>query len=550
MLTPLNSIEGECIETWIICFISKNYIFLLIYQLSNNCNKLKIMPDNKDENKRIAKNTLFLYIRMLFVLAVNLYTSRVLLRNLGVMDYGVYNVVAGFITMFAFLNTSLANSIQRYLNYKIGEGDREGLKDVYNASLVIQFTIALVLLILVEGIGLWYMDTYMNVPPERIKAALFIFQSTLISLIIILIQIPYVALIMAYEKMDWYAFVGVVDVILKLIIALVLPYFEIDNLILYGGLLVVVSFIDFLLYYIYVKKKVYPYKFKYNIDGKLFKSMMSFSGWNILSSFSLVMKSQGINLLLNVFYGPIVNAARGIAVQIMNALYGFSGNISLAFRPQLVQSYATKDYNRVDKIFYRESKVTFILMLVLVTPVTIDIKYILDLWLGKGAAPNFTIPFVVLVLTDMLIGIFHMPMTQLVHATGKMRSFNIATSIIAFMSLPVSYFFLKLGYGPISVFWVCLAITMLTVIISLLIVHSIYPFSFMNYLKSVIRPGLLLMLLIPIAPLVVYFSMAESFFRLLLICFTDVLGALMLAYYLALEENERKYILKFVKEKF
>lgn len=497
------------------------------------------MPDNFANNKRIANNTVFLYIRMLFVLAVNLYTSRVILRTLGVMDYGVYSVVAGFVSMFSFLNTSMANGIQRYFNYKIGVNEEDGVGKVYVTALTIQALLALVVFIVVETFGVWYLNNVIDVPVDRALAAKYLFQFSLVSLLIVLMQIPYVSAIMAYEKMNFYAIVGIVDVLLKLGIVLILPYLGSDKLIVYGALLVAVSIIDFCLYYLYAKCNFKELKFRRAFYKDLFKSMLGFSGWNVLGTFAFMMKGQGLNMLLNAFFGPIVNAARGIAAQVMNALQGFSANIVVAFRPQLVQSYAANNFDRVRSIFFSESKISYIFLLTLTTPVILELKYILNLWLGADMVPDYTVTFTILVLANMLISALHGPMTQIAHASGKMKVFQIVISAIICAIIPVSWIFLKLGYGPNSVFVVSLIITAINLVASLMVIHSILPFRYRDYLRKVLLPCGYLTVLVPLLPLAVIWCMPSSILRLLLVCTIDVISVACLSYYLALESSEK-----------
>ena len=298
--------------------------------------------DNGQGNRRIAINTVFLYIRMLIVLFISLYTSRVILRILGAEDYGIYNVVAGFVSMFAFLNTSMSNGIQRFYNFSLGKGTKVEytISEVYSMAFFIQAIMTIVTILLVESFGIWYLETKMVIHPDRMFAARCLFQFSIVSMIILMMQIPFSAAVMAYEEMSYYALIGIVDVLLKLIICLLLPVINADKLVLYGLLLLLVTLIDFLLFFVFAKTKFKELQLKIRFEKNLFSSMFVFLGWNILGTFAFMMKSQGLNLVLNVFFGPIVNAARGISSQIMSALQSFSSNIVVAFRPQLVQSYA------------------------------------------------------------------------------------------------------------------------------------------------------------------------------------------------------------------
>ena len=500
-------------------------------------------------NSRIAKNTLFLYIRMVFVLFVSLYTSRVILRTLGVVDFGVYNVVGGFVSMFAFLNTSMSNAIQRYFNFALGKKEQDGLQNVYVTALTIQFLLMLIVIILVETVGIWYLNNKMVIPPDRIQAAHNIFQFSVLSMVFLMLQIPYSAAIMAIERMNFYAFVGVADVLLKLAVALTLPLFSADKLVWYGFLMFSISVIDFVLYFIDAKRHIPELKLKFNFHKDLFKSMFGFSGWNIFGTFAFMLKGQGLNMVLNLFFGPIINAARGISFQIMNAMQGFSSNIVVAFRPQLIQSYAAENYVRVRNIFYSESKITYILMYVIVVPVILELEYILDLWLGHDVVPDYTKSFTILVLTNMLVSTFHTPMTQIVHATGKMKVFQITISCIICSIVPISWLFLKLGYGPNSTFIVSLILTIINIFASLTIVHSLFPFQYGEYFKKVLLPCVVATLFIPILPTIIRFLMNDSFWRLMLVGIADLISASVITYYFVLDKSEKRLVLDFIKKK-
>ena len=485
---------------------------------------------------------------MIFVLAINLYTSRVILRTLGVIDYGVYNVVAGFVTMFSFLNTSMSNGIQRFYNFELGLKSNNGIKKVYTTAMTIQILFAVIIIIAIETFGVWYLNNVMEIPDDRMVAARFLFQFSLLSLLIVLIQIPYSAAIMAFEKMDYYAIVGIADVVLKLLIVILLPVVGGDYLIVYGVLLVFVSLIDFILYFIYAKRTIHGLKFHWTFYKDSFKAMLGFSGWNILGTVAFMLKGQGLNLLLNAFFGPVVNAARGISAQIMNALQSFSSNIVIAFRPQVVQSYAAKDYQRVRSIFFVESKISYVFILALMIPIIIEINYILDLWLGHDMVPNYTVSFTILVLLNTLVSSFHTPMVQIVHATGKMKVFQIVISLIICSIIPVSWFFLKFGYDPNSVFVVSLIITIINLVVSLFIVHKLFSFSYLQYIKEVIIPCVVVSLLSPILPILMSRIMVVSFFRLILVCIVDGVVILVLTYFIILNKSEKSTVMSYIKK--
>ena len=499
-------------------------------------------------NKRIAKNTLFLYFRMGLVLLVSLFTTRVVLQGIGIEDYGIYNVVCGFVTMFSFLNTSMSNGVQRFYNYSLGRTNGYSIRDVYNTSLQIQGLLSVILLFLLETFGLWYIHTQMVIPIERFSAALWVFHFSVLSLVVLVLQIPYSAAIMAYERMDYYAYLSIFDVLAKLGIAYAIKYAETDKLILYGALNMLVSIVCFLLYYGYAKRNFNELQVEFRIKKEIFKPMISFSGWNIFGSFAYMIKGQGLNMLLNVFFGPVVNAARGISTMVMSAIQGFQTNIVIAFRPQIVQSYAAGDNERVLKLFYSLSKVSFILLAMLSIPIIIEINYILHLWLGSSI-PDYTIQFTILVLVNMIISSLNTPLSQVVHATGRMKSYQIGTSTMVCAILPASWLFLKLGFGPVSVYWVSLIITIINQYVCNLLLRRIYRYSLMEYSSKVIIPCALFSILVPIPPYLITMLLPTSFFRLLITGCISVMSAIIVSYFFVLDKSEKQMVLSFIKRK-
>ena len=428
---------------------------------------------------------------MAIVMAINLYVTRVILNVLGVSDYGVYNVVCGFVSMFGFLNTSMANGIQRFYNFELGKNGEDAVAKVYNTALIIQFVLAVGIVILTETIGLWYVNTKMVISPERIIAANWIFQFSVLSLVFVIMQIPYSAAILAYEKMDYYAIVSIIDVLMKLSIVLILPHLSGDSLILYGLLMMAISILNFILYYVYCHKKFHRLRFERIFDKSLFKSMLGFSGWNLFGSFAYVVKGQGVNVLINSFFGTAVNAANGIATQISSAILTFAANIVLAFKPQLTQSYAMGDYSRAKNLMFSMSKIAYTLMCVIAIPIMVEMDYVLTLWLSSDI-PTYTHSFANLTIIATMIGILNTPITQMIHASGLMKKYQIATSIVICSILPISWLFLKLGYGATSVFVITIIIMVINQVVCLQVLHSIFKFSVTKYVKEVVVPCIII----------------------------------------------------------
>lgn len=473
-------------------------------------------------NKRIAKNTVFLYFRLIIVMLVNLYATRVVLNALGVLDYGVYNVVCGFVSMFGFLNTSMANGIQRFYNYELGKNGSEAVVRVYNTALITQLVLAIGIVLLTETIGLWYVNTQMVISPDRMGAANWIFQFSVISLVFVIMQIPYSAAILAYERMDYYAIVSVIDAVLKLLIVLALPYLPGDSLVLYGLLIMLIAVVNCILYYAYCHIHFTHLKFAKLFDKALFKSMMSFSGWNLFGSFAYIAKGQGVNVLINAFFGTVVNAANGIAMQISSAIQTFATNLVVAFKPQLTQSYAAGNYSRAENLMFSMSKIAYTLMCLIAIPIMVEIDYVLTLWLQSDIPAN-TQSFAALTVIATMVGILNAPVTQMVHASGRMKKYQLATSVVICSILPISWLFLKLGYGATSVFVVTIFVTIINQIVCLWVLYSIFRYNVFGYVKTVVLPCIVLTVVPLLVASHIQLNMSASFWRLLIIFVANIL---------------------------
>lgn len=504
-------------------------------------NYMKIVPDNR----RIAKNTIFLYIRMLTAMIVSLYTTRVVLRTLGVEDYGVFTTVAGFVTMFTFLNSTLSVSMQRFYNFEVARQGLDGFKKVYSTGMAIHFIVVLIIVLVLESIGMWYVNNVMVLPIARLTSANIVFQTSVISLCFLLLAIPYSGAIMAAERMDFYAIACILETILKLLCVLALPYLPFDKLSVYGILLLIVSIISFLLYYIYAKKYIFTFRGRLKCDKELLKQMISFSSWNFVGTFSFMLKGQALNMLLNFFFGPIINAARGIAFQVGNAVSSFSSNITVAFRPQLVMAYSQEDYSRVNSLFFIQSKICFALMTILIIPVILNIDYILRIWLGKEV-PQYTALFSILVLLDALISSLNTPCTQVVMATGNIKDYQIASSCINIMLFPTCWLFLYLGFDPASVFIITIVFSILNQAVCVWRLLKVFNMSLAKYVMMVIMPCVIFAILCPVPGYIITSVMDHSFIRLCILIVVSIAFGLMLTYYLFFTKSERVRIMNFI----
>lgn len=499
-------------------------------------------------NKRIIKNTLYLTIRMIFVLGVSLYTTRIFLSVLGVEDFGIYNVVGSFVTMFAFLNNAMTTGIQRFYNIELGKHGVMGANKVYITSIYSQFVLAFVILILAETVGLWYMYNKMVIADVRFEAALWIFQFSVMSLLINIMSVPFSGAIMAHEKMDFYALVSIVDVLLKLGVAIILPYVPTDKLVTYGVLMLIISVANFAMYAIYARVKFEEIRFTLVFHKTLFKNLLSFSGWNIFGKIAIMFKEQGLNMLLNFFFGPVVNAARGVAFQVNNALAGFVSNINIAVKPQLTQSYAQGEKQRTFSLMFSISKLCYLILLVLAIPICTEINYILHIWLG-GNVPDYTGIFVVIVIATTFINNLNAPVSYVVHAIGKMKKYQIITTTIELCILPVAYVILKMGAEPWVVFLVAFFFVSIGQIASLFILKELERFSIRQYVKEVALPLFFITICSIIIPYLFTCGFSECFGRLIVVFVISTLTIIVLSYIFAMNKTEKDMINKIIFKK-
>lgn len=503
------------------------------------------MAEISSSNKRIAKNTVFLSIRMVIVLFVNLLTTRIVLHALGVEDYGVYNVVCGFVTMFGFLNTSMSNGIQRFFNYEYGKNGEEGANRVFCTSVYIQAALAIIVVFLVEVIGLWYLHNKMVIPTERMVASEWIFQFSVLMFVLGIMQAPFSAAVMAHERMDFYAFVSVLDAVLKCGIAFLLMSVSSDRLIVYGALMASISVLNIVVYFIYCKKCFREIRFVQTFDKQMFMSMLGFSGWNLFGSFSGVMVDQGINLVLNFFFGPVINTARGIALQIKGAVQSFVVNISMPVRPQVSQSYAQGNLGRTMSLTYGVSKISSAIVIMLSIPISLEIDFLLKVWLGEF--PSHTSAFTILILLTALVTNLNWATSGVVHATGIMRDYQVWGSLVKILAVPLSYFLISKYHIPEVALVTVLICEAIAHFIGLFIVRRLVGMSVRDYLTSVALPIILVMFisLSIIGP--VRFLLNEGIARLVIISCLSVLVVGSLFFYLCLNRSERSFAIQMVK---
>lgn len=451
----------------------------------------------------IFKNTLLLYLRSFIVLLISLYASRIILEELGVEDFGIYNAVGGVISMVSFVNTSLLAAYQRYYNIVMGEGDKSNLIEWFRASFGAQVLLVLSVLLISETIGLWFLNNKMIIPENRLIAANWVYQSSIVAIAFTIFQSPYTAMVTAYEKMNVFAIISVIDAVLKLLIVLVLRFVESDKLIFYSICIMGISVLDYVLYVIYVERKLDLGRFLISWNWAKIKALTAFAGYSFVDTLSQTLKSSGLNILLNVFFGPVVNAARGLAYQVLTATNQFVQSFQTAFRPQLTKSYAEKDYGFMKRLYFSSSKISFYLILLITLPIIVEASAVLHIWLGDNV-PEHTVSFVRLILITSWISCFANPSSCIVYATGEMKQFTIWVSGLNLAILPVAYIFLIIGYGPESAMFVSLIITAVVQLIRLLIVRKLVHIGIREYFKEVLLPTILVSIIAFILPVVLY----------------------------------------------
>jgi len=504
------------------------------------------MSDNTSNNRRIARNSILLNIRMVFVLGITLYTTRAVLALLGVEDYGIYNVVCGFVSMFVFLNTAMSNGIQRFYNYELGKNGVEGARKVYSASFVIQVVLAVVIVLFAETFGLWYLHNKMVISPERFFAAEWIFQFSVLGFVFVILQAPFTAAVMAHEKMDYYAILSVLDAVLKLTIVFIIPLFEGDKLIWYGLLMASICGLDFFLYYIYCKRKFIEISYQRNQPIALYKSMLTFSGWNVFGALSAVMKEQGINMVINLFFGPIVNAARGVASQVNSGIMTFVQNVTVPVRPQVIQSYAAGEKDRTMRLTYSVSKLSSCMLLFVALPIVFEIDFLLRIWLGANI-PDHTSAFVIIVILTSIVSNLNYAISGVVHASGKMALYQIAGGLTGIISVPVAYIVLKLGGTPESAIWVSFFAMVVAQANALIILKTIVDYSIKDYITSVIIPIFIVAIFATIITFIPYSLIKEGIIRLVVVTFTSCVSTVVVTYSFVLNKGEKELIDSLIK---
>ena len=504
--------------------------------------------DIQNRSKRIASNTLVLFARMLIITFVNLYTVRWVLAGLGTEDYGIFNAVAGVVTASTCISSVLALSTQRFYSFAMGKGEQERLKEIFSVSLNIVMMIALVLFILFEIVGPWLISTQLTIPVERMEAAQWILQFSLFSFIFTLLQIPFIGAVFANENMGYYALISTIDCIVKLLIAYCIGMTGGDNLVYYGAALMLEAFMVMLLY-VFIARRKYP-ECKYIIVKKkiLYKELFSFSGWSFYGALAGVGMTQGSTIILNVFFGPIINAAFGIANQIYNAINTLTNSVVIAFRPAMIKAYSSNEKGYLEQLFFASSKAILYLLSMVLIPFIFEAETLLTLWLGE-CTPTMVL-FAQLYAIYTICLALHNPITTIIQATGNIRKYSMYVESMTILCLPVSWVLFKLGMPSYYVFVTMIGLCILAHIIRLLMLQtSISDLTVSKYQARLVLPGILI---ISITTLIVYCVEGLHTNRILQLFLSFIVSAIsisILLYAVGISKKERSLIKDLVNRK-
>ncbi|MFR9556521.1 MAG: oligosaccharide flippase family protein [Rikenellaceae bacterium] len=496
-------------------------------------------------NKRIAKNTALLYVRTVLTILISLYTSRVILDVLGETNFGIYNVVGGVVVLFSFISNALTSATQRFLNFELGCGDEKSISKLFSLSLTAHISMALVVLVIAETIGLWFVNTQLNIPPTKEYAMMWAYQCSVLITCINIIVIPYNAIIVAHERMGYYAYLSILESVLKLAIVYVLLIVSQDKLIAYSLLLVGVSLIKSMCLKVYANRKFTTSRYIFAWDWSLYKKLMSFSGWSLFGSAANVGVSQGVNILINIFYGVSVNAAMGVARQVQSSVSSFVGNFQTAFNPPLVKSYAKGDNEGFIRMICNTSRMSFFLIYVLAFPLIVGANKIMSIWLKE--VPQYAVPLTQVMLVMVIVGALITPLWTAVQAVGRIKNYQIIVSIIIFLNLPVIYLCFKNNLSPVWALIVRTCVDLITYAFRLIYLRKLVRFPILQYLKLVIAPCL--------------FIIASSVLTTTLLCkitpynednlvviFVSAIVNFIFIFYIGLTSTERNFIFDKVRD--
>ena len=480
-------------------------------------------------------------------MGVSLFTVRIVLKVLGVEDYGIYNVVAGIVSMFGFLSGTMAGSSQRFFAFEIGKKNYVKLKQTFSMTVTIYAMLAILIVILAETVGLWFLNNKMTIPPDRMEAARWVYHFAIASFIVTIMAIPYNAAIIAKENMKVFAYISILEVILKLAIVYMLTLFDADKLKLYAMLMFITTLIIRFAYSIYCRRAYTEFKYSFYWNSGLFRTLIGFLSWNLFGAIANVMNIHGINILLNVFFNPIVNAARGIAYQINMAANQFVQNFMMAARPQITKYFAEGNISEMHKLLFRSSKFSFFLLAILTLPIILETPFILGLWLVE--VPKYAIIFTRLILIVALIDSLSYPLMAAAQATGNIKKYQTIVGSVLLMNVPISYVFLKFGFSPEITLYIAIFVSLISLVLRLVILQNMMDLSIKEFLKKVCLTSFYVIFLGLFIPICISLKITDkNFLNVIIILIIYILNLGLSIYFIGLSKNEKKYVLKFIKK--
>lgn len=500
--------------------------------------------DISSNNKRIAKNVLFLYFRTIIVMLVNLYTSRIVLESLGVEDFGIYNVVGGIIVMISFVSSTLSTSSQRFITFELGKGEDSKIGNVFSTCLIMHIIMAVVVALIAEPVGLWFIYNKLLIPSNRLIAALWVFQFSIVSMVFMFVSVPYNALIVAHEKMNAFAAVSIFDAIMRLVIAYVIVLSSKDRLVLYAALILLSHILIQVCYMIYSGRCFKESKVKFIWDILLVKKIGKFALWSVMGNLAYVTYTQGLNLLLGTFFVPAVNAARSIAVQVQTAVNSFVNSFQTAINPQITKNYASNNITEMVNLVFCSSRFSFYLLMIMTLPILLEPEIILRLWLKN--VPIYTVDFMRIILLTTWINSIANPLIISVKATGNVKMYELVVGGLMIAILPISYVFLRMDFPPMIVFFVHLCVECVAMMFRILITNSLINFSIKRYVKEVFLRILFVAILAIILPFSIRICMESGLTRFLIVCVVSFTSSSIAIFLFGLSKTERS----FVKSKF
>ena len=499
----------------------------------------------ENTSKRLAKNTAFMYFRMAILMLISLYTSRVVLCELGVADYGTYNLVGSVVAMFTSLKILFSSSTQRFLNYEMGQGNGDRLQLVFNISIIVHLVICAVFIILVESVGIWFLETRINVAPDRLFAANVVFHLSVITAVVSVMTVPYDAVVIAHEKMNFYAYVSIFEGIMRLVIVFLLSYLPFDKLIVYGVLQMLVTIIIRLINTSYCKRNFSEAHTKRLWDKDYFKKMMSFASWNFLGITAFTLYHNGLNMILNVFGGAVVNAARGIAYQINNVLLQFINNVTIVINPYCIKLWAAGELEKAYKMIFFSSKILFLIQLCLLIPIYYLTPDILQLWLGQ--IPEYSVVFIRLILIYSLVRSLHPSLDLVFKSCGNIKWYQITEGVLQLVPLFASYIALKMGAPYYSAFTIVIIGELLSMIVVIILAYFIANLDIIKYAIRVLIPCFLMFL----GTISVYYSFVvqtDVLWKKNAITATVLSAELIVWYFICIGNWERRQLKNIVKK--